>query len=322
MRKLLLIFVIGILTSAAIFGEEASVLPERQLRLGMLWNSGFYEDGGYFNKGYTAEYGFSNWINLQLFWNSMLKLHPDFGTGSIFFGVKGFILGKDAIISAFRIFEDGKLVPVDDKLRVSAAFGILVPPSDDSRPDLTGQDQMLWGSSVRLYGDFIVNKYFYFNAYYEWIFYPPQYENNPAYYGDWVRHYHDYTFELEAHGEIPLEKHNMALKFGVPVRFFCAPYMNASDEFATSQYFLSAGAYFGVKFTDTKFNPPAEMYLRYNAHVLGQNIVQTHSLSFIAKVTIPVKPRAKDNAKNNGVNAGEEANSESEVNIESETDNE
>ena len=288
MRKLLFIVALFVL-AGIVYGEEATVIPKQHLRLTMNNYFGVHDDGGFVSRGYGAEYGVANWLNLQLMWNQFVKLYPDFGSSSLFLGAKAYIFGGEgAFASAFRILEDGDLLPVGQKLRLSGAFGILIPPAD-SKPDLRDQDQQLWGSSLRLYGDFVVKDYFYINAYFEGVFYPPQYQNdNIAEYRDWVRHYQDFTFELEAHFEFPVK--DVIIKFGAPVRYFCAPYMNASDEFATSQYFLSLGTYFGVKFDERE--PPVEMYLKYNTFLIGQNIKHAHWFSFVGRVTLPPIKRA------------------------------
>jgi hypothetical protein len=61
--------------------------------------------------------------------------------------------------------------------------------------------------------------------------------------------------------------------------------MNASDGFATSQYFISTGAYFGIQFPE--HSPPGEVYLRYTVPLIGQNFKQIHRFSIIHKVTLP-----------------------------------
>jgi hypothetical protein len=270
-----------ILTAAA-FGEEAGVIPEKNLRLGQNQSFGFTDDGLLVGSGFSAEYAPSYWLNLQLLWNPVFKLHPDFQVGTLYFGLKNYIVGE------------GALVDMVQWLRLSAALGILIPPRD-KQPDLWDQDQNLWGSSLRVYSDFIFSEYFYINLYFEGIFYPPQYADNEVFYGDWPRHYLDLTGELEAHFEIPLNN-RYVLKGGAPVRFFYAPYMDADDEYAGSQYLLSAGGYFSLSLPN--HYPPAEFCLRYNAHIRGLNIKQVHRVSLITKVTLPpelLKFRLKNN---------------------------
>jgi hypothetical protein len=273
MRKLLFIFVMCVLAGGA-YGEDASVIPEKNLRLSQNQGFGFTEDTHYdplVGSGLGAEYAPSHWLNMQLLWNPIFKINPDIRGGSLYFGLKNYIVGN------------GALVDMAQWLRLSVALGILIPPFDKN-PDLRDQDQNLWGSSLRLYSDFVFSRYFYINLYAEGVFYPPQYVNNDVFYGDWARHYLDLTGEMEAHFEIPLNN-GAVLKGGAPIRFFYAPYMNADDEYADSQYLLSAGGYFGVSLP--AYHPPVEICLRYNAHIRGLNTKQVHQVSVISKVTLP-----------------------------------
>ena len=271
MRKWLFLLVIGTLAAAA-YGEDATIIPEHHVRLSQTQNAGVTDDEVLLSWGAGAEYAPSHWLNMQLLWDPYLKFQPDIRGGSLFLGAKGYILG------------DGALVDNTQWLRLSAALGMFVPPHD-KQPDLRDQDQNLWGSSLRLYSDFILSRYFFINLYFEGNFYPPQRNSsNDVFYGDWVRHYLDLTGELELHLVIPLNN-GVVLKGGAPVRFFYAPWMNAADKYADSQYLLSAGAYFSVVLPH--YRPPAEFCLRYNVHILGQNIREVHRISLITKVTLP-----------------------------------
>ena len=284
MRTLLCVVVLCVLVGGA-YGEDASVIPEKNVRLSQNQSFGFTEDTHYeplVGSGVGAEYAPSYWLNMQLLWNPIFKINPDIRGGSLYFGLKNYIMGS------------GALVDTAQWLRLSAALGILIPPPEKN-PDLRDQDQNLWGSSLRLYSDFVFSKYFYINLYFEGVFYPPQYVDNDVFYGDWAHHYLDLTGELEAHFEIPLNN-GVVLKGGAPVRFFYAPYMNADDEYADSQYLLSAGGYFGVSLP--AYHPPVEIYLRYNANIRGLNTKQVHQVSVISRVTLPpeaLKLRLKKN---------------------------
>jgi len=267
MRKVFFLFVICVLAGTASYGEDAAIVTEGKMRLSLNQDLGYADGGLLAATGLGIEYGVSNWLNLQLLWNPGFKYKPDFGFSSIFFGAKTCLFGE------------GALVPAGEMFRFSAALGMVMPLPGE--PDLLDTDQLLWGSALRLYGDFIFSPYFYVNLYFEGVFYPAQYTDNDIFYGNWTRHYLDFTEELEFHVVIPLEN-DTVLKFGAPVRFFHAPFMNDSDEYATNQYVLSAGAYFGV-ITPTRY--PVEAYLRYTAHILGQNIKQVHRGSIIIKIT-------------------------------------
>ena len=283
MRKLFFILVICVLAATA-YSEEAAVIPEGNLRLTENFNSDIAENGEV-SWGFGAEYATSDWLNLQILWNDGLRLHPEIGASTLYLGLKGYIFGNNALVPSL-----GKW------LRFSTALGLLIPPGE-TEPNLLDQDQKLWGSSLRLYTDFIFSKYFYLNLFGELAFYPPQHTKSKVFYGgDKVAHYLDLTAEMELHAVIPL-KNGVVLKVGAPVRIFYAPWMNAEDEHALSQYLLTAGGYFGV--TLPEGSPPMEMILRYNANILGQYVNQSHNVSFIFKVTFDIgtmKTRAEKSA--------------------------
>ena len=285
MRKLFFILVICVLAATA-YSEEAAVIPEGNLRLTENFNSDIAENGEV-SWGFGAEYATSDWLNLQILWNDGLRLHPEIGASTLYLGLKGYIFGNNALVPSL-----GKW------LRFSTALGLLIPPGE-TEPNLLDQDQKLWGSSLRLYTDFIFSKYFYLNLFGEVTFYPPQHTKTKVFYGgDLVAHYLDLTGELELHFVIPT-KSGVVLKIGAPVRIFYAPWMNAEDEHALSQYLLTTGGYFGV--TLPEGSPPVEMILRYNANILGQYVNKSHTASIIFKVTFDIgtmKSRAEKSANN------------------------
>jgi hypothetical protein len=286
MRKLILMILVTCIFTATAYSEEAAVIPEGSLRISESHNFALASDGE-ICWGFGAEYATTDWLNLQVLWNSGLRLHPEIGASTLYLGFKTYIFG------------DGALVPVAGQwLRFSTALGLLVPP-DETEPTLLDQDQKLWGSSLRLFSDFICNKYFYINLYGEAVFYPPQHTKTKVFYGgDKVAHYLDLTAEMELRFEVPV-KHGIVLMFGAPVRFFYAPWMNAEDEHAESQYLLTTGGYFGL--TSLGGSHPVEIYLRYKANILGQYVNQSHHASIIFKVTFDIgtmKTRAEKRANN------------------------
>jgi hypothetical protein len=291
MRKLVCIVVLCVIAAAA-FGEESAVVPEYHLRLGQSEVFGF---GGKLahSWGIGAEYGIRDWLNVQFLWNRYLKITPNIGSGSAFMGAKVYVVG------------DAALLQTNEKFRLSAALGMLAPATGEN--DWMDQDQNLWGTTLRLYGDYIINQYVYINLFIGHELYPPQYQNDDvAAYRDWVGHYIDYTFELEGHFQYPLDN-GYTLKAGIPIRYFFAPYMNNSDALATSQYFFSMGVYFGFQLPDREI--PFEVYLKYDAKLFGQNVKQVHQLSLIHKVILP--PEAlKFRLKSRMAQAGEPTDSE------------
>ena len=281
MRKLLIIFVISILAGTAAYGEETATIPEGKLRLSLIQGPGFTHKRPLVNWdwGFGAEYGITDWLNVQFLWNPAVKIRPEVEGGTMFLGLKGGIVGENAPVPS-------------DRVRLSAALGILIPPTD-KKPDLLDQDQNLWGSALRLYSDFVISRYFYINLFFEGDFYPPQRADGNVFYGETVSHYLDLAGEMELNFQTPPLKDGLVLKYGAPVKIFYAPYMNADGEQAGSQYCLSAGAYFGAALPP-KGSPALEWYARYNTNIMGRNTGPFHRVSFIIRMTLPPGDKEKE----------------------------
>jgi hypothetical protein len=283
MKKLLCAIYILCVLSAFAFGEEAEVIGEHVIRYTQPFYFGF-QTGDIEDKsmaigfGIGLEFGVTDWLNLQLLWNPGLwgSLGKDnLGYFSdMFFGIKAFMLGKDA------------LIPILHFMRLSAALGIKMPvfpamyspPEDSKEPDMR-----LWGSALRVYGDYIFNKYFYVNAYIEGVYYPSQWSDNSAYNSYVVEHNLDFTGEIEARFIVPFDS-GVTIKGGLFGRYFYAPFLNAANENSGDQYNLSAGTHFDILFRNLA--NPIEISVGYVAPILGRNINPIHRVSLTFRIYV------------------------------------
>jgi len=295
-RALLCVFIAGmVLAGTVVYGEEASLVPEKNLRFTLAPSYGFQiqqwdkdaEKVTFFNIGAGIEYGPADWINLQILWipgiNVWSKIDAEGNYGrlyDLFAGTKVYIAGEGALIDSEKT----------RKMRFSAAVGLKVPlmsmTAEEKAETLREPDQQLWGSALRLYFDYIFHPYFYANVFAEGVFYPPQWTANPGYSGGLVKHWTDITGELEGHFEYPIENAGIVIKAGIPVRFFFAPVINAADIETESSYCFSAGAYIGIGFTRTSV--PLEFKIRYQAPISGKNYDPVHRVSLIARISAKV----------------------------------
>ncbi|MDR2480427.1 MAG: hypothetical protein LBD48_14110 [Treponema sp.] len=271
--------------AAAVFAEEAELLPESTLRLTIAPSFGFqvqeWEGSGddtvmLFNTGLGLEYGVNNWLSAQVLWipgvNAWSKLDGGkYGLFSdVFLGIKTGIIGSGA--------------PVDNSaMRLSLAGGITAPlPS--SKGSTREGDYHLWGSVLRLYYDYIFSPLFYLNAFAEMVYFPSQRLIGPNYGTRSVNHPLDCTFELDSRFRYPLEDKGLVLHWGIPLTFRLAPWLNRNDEEygMESAYNFSVGAFFTVTFAELKF--PLDLTLRYSAPVAGQYEQPVHRVSLLGRL--------------------------------------
>jgi hypothetical protein len=294
MKNLLCALFISILVTASLYGEEAVTVGGGNMRFSYPIYFGFEtEEAADSDKifslgwGYGVEGGIASWLDFQLLWDPGVwgVINGNYAMFSdLFVGVKTAIVGPGALVSK------------DWNIRLASAMGINIPVYSVLLPKMTGKaapSQSLWGSVLRVYADFIVNRYFYFNFYGEGIFYPAQRSNNMSFAegvqlspAGAVEHWLDITGEIGMHFEVPLEGRGITLKGGAPVRIFYAPWLNAADSNATNQWRLTVGGYFGVFFTERGQREPLELILSYSAPIQGMNVAAVHRASFIIKIYV------------------------------------
>ena len=284
MRAYITKLILITITSMA-FAEEAALVPGNSLRATLAPSFGFQvqtwewegvstENVMLASVGLGVEYGPADWINFQLFWIPGFNVYSDIAGGDygsmtdLFLGIKIGLWGKGALFES-------------EKMRFSFAPGMKMPLGGfntvEKAETVREPDQHLWGSSLRLYYDYIINPRFFVNFYLEGIYYPKQWTYNPAYKSYMVDHPVDINSELEIHFNYPL-RNSMVLKGGVSASFFIAPIMDSNDSNATSQYCFSSGLYFGAE-----LSPSLDLMIRYHAPITGKNTEPVHLVTLVAR---------------------------------------
>ena len=273
------------------FAEEASVIPQKTLRLTLEpsfafqfqdweWTGVSSEKVMLVNTGLGIEYGPADWINVQLLWNPGINIWSKIEGGKygiisdLFLGIKMAVIGEEALAES-------------EKIRFSLAAGMILPLAGFGKGDKSDAerepDQHLWGSALRLYFDYVINEKILIDLYLEGVYYPTQWSSNPVFKTNLVKHYVDITAEMEAHFRFALGQSGYAIKFGFPVTFFFAPVMNANDEHAVkNQLYLGAGTYVGLVFGKI----PLELLIRYNGAIFGKNTEPFHKVSLLGRFSV------------------------------------
>jgi hypothetical protein len=205
--KKILIGVLLLALAAAVFADDALVLPKGVLRVYLtgayaFFNQAFDVDGekadpaGYdalnaINLGGAIEFGVLDWISAAVQWapgwtiwsatdnGTIVAPGIDYanltanGPYNIFAGAKVQIIGPDAPVK-------------NERIRLAAATGVKIPVnaadpdywSDQITAATTGEewagvypDKPLWGLGARGYFDVVLNDMFYVNLYSEFIYY-------------------------------------------------------------------------------------------------------------------------------------------------------
>ena len=286
MKKIVIVTAVLLaLSGAAVFAEEAELLPESTLRLTIApafgfqvqeWTGSGDDKVMLFNTGMGLEYGVNNWLGAQVLWvpgvNAWSKLdNGTYGLFSDFFlGIKAGIIGPGAPVNKTN-------------MRFSLAGGINAPLPSSSGSTREG-DYHLWGSALRLYYDYIFSPLFYLNAYIETVYYPRQRLVGPNYGTRSVNHPLDLTFELDSRFRYPLEERGLVLHWGIPLTVNVSPWLNREDEAGGMEtaYNFSVGAFFTVTFAELKF--PLDLTLRYSAPVLGQYEQPVHRVTLLGRL--------------------------------------
>jgi hypothetical protein len=269
------------------FGEEAELVPERDLRITLSPAAGIqigeWEKltGGkttLFNIGAGLEYGVRDWVSAQVLWlpgvNVWSTMEDDMRYGyfsDMFLGGKVGILGSRALIKR-------------DDMRLSAAVGIRAPfPSKDGA-DREG-DHHLWGTALRIYYDYIFTRLFYLNGYAEGVYYPEQMAHTPNFSEGAVDHPLDFTVELEPRFRYELPAAGMELHWGMPLKYRMAPWINREgiDFEQEMMHRFSLGVFFRVAFVGMDF--PFDIAVRYEAPAAGMNEQPLHEVGLTGRVS-------------------------------------
>jgi hypothetical protein len=275
------------------FAEETALLPGKTLRVTLAPSFGFQvqewegREGAkvmLFNTGLGLGYGVSEWFNVQVLWvpgvNAWSELKATSGTGSytygynsdIFLGLKIGILGPDAPL-------------VKENMRFALAAGLVAPLPVTDGSDWEGAYH-LWGTALRLYYDYVFTPLFYLNVYVETAYYPNQRLVGPNYGTRSVDHPLDLNFELDFRFQYPLEEKGMILHWGVPLRFFAAPWINRNDSSKGNERVMrfTPGVFFTASWVKLQF--PFDLTLRYEAPLWGKYDMPIHRVSLLGRIYV------------------------------------
>jgi len=212
--------VVGVLLlalAAAVFADDALVLPKGVLRTYLTgayafaseeWKTGDkvdiagFDTLGAFNLGGAVEFGVIDWISAALqwapgwsIWSATENGTPPFdklqvnGPYNVFAGAKIQVIGPNAPVA-------------NEMIRLAAAAGVKIPVETADAAYWQEQylagpggggtewvssynDKPLWGLGARAYFDYVLNKMFYFNLYSEFIYYLGTVKRNEVSVADW-----------------------------------------------------------------------------------------------------------------------------------------
>jgi len=212
-----LVLVLLLALAAAVFADDALVLPKGVLRTYLTgayafaseeWKTGDKVDIAGFdtlsaiNLGGAAEFGVIDWISAAVqwapgwnVWSATENGTPPYdklqvnGPYNVFAGAKIQIIGPNAPVA-------------NEVIRLAAATGVKIPVkaadaaywADQFAAGLGGggkdwvssyNDKPLWGLGARAYFDYVLNKMFYFNLYSEFIYYLGTAKRNEIGVADW-----------------------------------------------------------------------------------------------------------------------------------------
>jgi hypothetical protein len=291
--KLTPVILISALWALAAFparGEEAALIPEKNLRLSLAPAFGFQVqewdgmEGGkvkLFNTGMGAEYGVKDWLSAQALWIPGANLWSGTEDGSSYGYFNDMFLGGKA-----GIIGDTGLIRRDD-MRLAAAVGIKAPLP--AKPDSGREgDLHLWGSALRVYYDYIFTPFFYLNGYLEGVYYPEQWANQRAYSSRVVYHPLEITLELDSRFRYALEGPGMELHWGLPLAYSAAPWINRNGQGPEqeAQHRFSLGLFFTASFVRMAY--PFDLTLKYLAPLAGKNDQPVQRIILTGRVNFPL----------------------------------
>ena len=196
MKRFLIFGLALMLIGAALFADDAKVMPARVGRLYIapsfvMGNKAFDSDGDrvdthidmkFLNLGAALEFGLAKWVTAALQWTPGINVWSKFdtptgakielkGMGDLFAGAKLQIMGSEAPVQtdAFRLaFAPGVKIPLPGpdykKQAENMAAGKSFTPNN--------LDHHVLGAGLRSYFDILFGKSFFLNLYNEFIYYP------------------------------------------------------------------------------------------------------------------------------------------------------
>jgi hypothetical protein len=288
MKRIPVLIVLLIVLTVSVFGEDASLLESHILRIGLAssFGSGAQNREGVdtgrvnaFNIGAGIEYGISGRLSVQALWMPGVNAWAAIDDGGkygyfsdAFLGVKAGIIGPAALVQR-------------EDMRFSIAAGAIMPLPVRADSDLEG-DYHLWGSTLRLYYDYIFSPLFYLDAFVEASFFPNQKLDSPNFADGSVFHPLELTVELDSRFKQEIESAGMVLHWGIPLAYSVAPWTNWNDADARwrTQHRFNTGLFFTASFLKTKM--PFDITVKYQAPVYGKNDLNLHRLSLAGRIYI------------------------------------
>jgi hypothetical protein len=311
--KKLVVGVLLLALAAAVFADDALVLPKGVLRVyftgayafaSQEWDAdgekadfAAFDSLSAINLGGAAEFGVTDWISAAVQWapgwtvwsateNGLGAYENLLVTGpyNVFAGAKVQIIGPKAPVA-------------NEKIRLAAAAGVKIPVNAPDADYWVEQftammggdewkasynDKPLWGVGARGYFDYVLNEMFYMNLYSEFIYYLGTIKGNElsvstlAATGEYNLGY-DLTVEAEPHFEM-MVGNGMRLGAGLPVTFNFSPAVKYDDSAVdnTESYVLSVSP--NVSLFLTKFVLPIEFKLGYTLPLVGDNAYATNTV--------------------------------------------
>jgi opacity protein-like surface antigen len=330
MRKLLLVTLLLAVLSAAVFADDATTMPVMVGRVYVVptyafansefdgdWKSNKLPAGGgalkAFVLNFAAEYGINDWITAAVQWGPGWGVWSDLDTGT---SQKVNVNGVYDLFAGAKFQIVGAKAPVQNEtFRFAVAPGVKIPlPGKDFTKEFTkamagedftaiDPDRHAWGFGARVYFDFVINEYFFINAYNESIFYPLAADvgsiatigpsQTEAKYG------YELTFEVEPHFERSIAE-GVTFKAGLPLTYTMTPEIKSRVKALGGAWtaapnsntaVFSVGPNVGIFLTKTPV--PLEFSAKYVLPIIGQNAAAQHSIQLNCKVyfAMPGRPQ-------------------------------
>ncbi|GHV86111.1 hypothetical protein AGMMS50230_17190 [Spirochaetia bacterium] len=305
MKKLTAVTVLLLVLGAAVFAEDAKVMP---MMVGRVYAAPTYafalgaydKDGTYkkfpsgsvkvFNLGFAVEYGVIDWITAAVQWAPGWTVWSDLeavsgrkdsntnGVADLFVGAKIQLVGEKAPVKT-------------PMFRLSIAPGVIIPlPGPDfakettkapsEKATLQSMDNHAFAAGARVYFDWIINKSFFINLYNETLFYPIAQDLAKAgpdlaimkirtpftnATGE-VKYKYKLTFELEPVYTMAIAD-GISFSAGLPVNFKYVPAYDYSISSGTGSALMDAAALTTFKTNFARLDPALTLSVKPNVSV-------------------------------------------------------
>ena len=316
--KKLVVGVLLLALAAAVFADDALVLPKGVLRTYFTGAYAFFDQewdstgekvdvAGFdslslINVGGAVEFGVIDWISAAVqwapgwnVWSTTENGTPPYdrllanGSFDIFAGAKIQVIGPKAPVAS-------------EKIRLAAAPGVKIPlPPPDWEQERANQtsgtenfiaeslDKHVLGLGLRAYFDYVLSKMFYLNLYSEFIYYPVADKRENVSLTDWtlvnvaLQSNYDvefgYDLTLEAEPHFEMMFGNgMRLGVGVPITYTMSPEIVRDGTAVADTDSYLLSVSPNVSLFLTKFFIPTEIKVGYTLPLVGKNANATNTV--------------------------------------------